>query len=205
MVDSQLRRRGIRDQRVLDAMGTLPREFFIAAAYHDLAYADDPAPIGCGQTISQPYMTALMCQCLALKGGESVLEIGAGSGYHAAVLGVLADKVITVEIVPELADLARANLAAAGLTGKVTVVEGDGCLGYPEQAPYDGISVAAAAPQVPSALLQQLRDGGRLVIPLGSFEDQDLIVLTRHGTKFDRRIATACRFVPLRGSQGWHD
>lgn len=204
MVESQLRRRGIRDQRVLEAMNSVARERFIAPAFHDLAYADDPAPIGGGQSISQPYMTALMCQCLALQGTEIVLEIGAGSGYHAAILGLLAARVITVEIVPDLAVTARSNLEAAGLGSNVTVVEGDGCLGYEELAPYDGISVAAAAPEIPAALIQQLAEGGHLVIPLGSFEDQDLVILTRHGTKLERRVATACRFVPLRGRHGWH-
>jgi protein-L-isoaspartate(D-aspartate) O-methyltransferase len=204
MVESQLRRRGIHDLRVLGAMNSVARERFIDASFRDVAYADDPAPIGGGQTISQPYITALMCQCLALTGTESVLEIGAGSGYHAAVLGLLAARVTTVEIVPELAELARANLEGTRLGANVTVVEADGSLGYPAMAPYDGISVAAAAPQIPAALIQQLAEGGRLVIPLGSLEDQDLVVLTRHGTKLDRRVATGCRFVPLRGRQGWH-
>lgn len=204
MVEKQLRRRGIRDARVLRAMGEIPREDFVPAELRVLSYHDDPVPIGYGQTISQPYMTALMAQELALTGTESVLDVGAGSGYAAAVLGALARSVISVEIVPALAVLARDNLHRTARDGNVTVQEGDGSLGYSELAPYDAISVAAGAPGIPSALLGQLKDPGRLVIPVGPLDDQELRVLQRIGGRTECRVATLCRFVPLRGGEGWN-
>ena len=203
MVDGQLRRRGIRDQRVLDAMSEIPREEFVPEDAAPEAYRDDPIQIGHGQTISQPYMTALMAQELALEGGETVLEVGAGSGYAAAVLGALAARVAAVEIVPELAALARENLRRTGRDGNVEIVEGDGSLGYPPLAPYDGISVAAGAPEIPEALLGQLADGGRMVIPVGDWLDQELRVVWKHGWNIQSRVSTFCRFVPLRGWEGW--
>jgi protein-L-isoaspartate(D-aspartate) O-methyltransferase len=203
MVDRQLRRRAIRDERVLDAMLEIPREQFVPPEERVSAYADCPIPIGRGQTISQPYMTALMAESLELTGGETVLEIGAGSGYAAAVLGALAAQVVSIEIVPALADLARENLRRAGRDGNVTVVCGDGSMGYPEMAPYDAISVAAGAPEIPAALLEQLRDPGRLVIPVGDWGHQNLRVVVKHGGRVSDRVATGCLFVPLRGSDGW--
>jgi protein-L-isoaspartate(D-aspartate) O-methyltransferase len=203
MVDRQLRRRAIRDERVLDAMLEIPREQFVPPEERVSAYADCPIPIGRGQTISQPYMTALMAESLELTGGETVLEIGAGSGYAAAVLGALAAQVVSIEIVPALADLARENLRRAGRDGNVTVVCGDGSMGYPEMAPYDAISVAAGAPEIPAALLEQLRDPGRLVIPVGDRGHQNLRVVVKQGGRVSDRVATGCLFVPLRGSDGW--
>jgi protein-L-isoaspartate(D-aspartate) O-methyltransferase len=198
MVEEQLRNRGIRNERVLSAMNAIPREEFAPLEARLAAYSDDPIPIGCGQTVSQPYMTALMAQSLELAGTEKVLEVGAGCGYHAAVLGTLAARVISVEIIPALADLARRNLARTGLDQNVTVVCCDGSLGYPDLAPYDAISVEAAAPEVPSALLAQLNDPGRLVIPVGERGEHELRVVWKRRGRIEHRVATLCRFVPLR-------
>jgi protein-L-isoaspartate(D-aspartate) O-methyltransferase len=203
MVDTQLKRRGIRDPRVLAAMGEIPREDFVPMESRVVAYGDAPIDIGYRQTISQPYMTALMAECLELNGTERVLEIGAGSGYAAAVLGALAHEVVTVEIVPELAALARINLKRTGRDTNIQVIEGDGGAGYPPDAPYDAISVAAAAPEVPAALMEQLRDPGYLTIPVGSRDDQQLRLIRKHAGRVQWRIATLCRFVPLRGGEGW--
>ena len=205
MVDKQLRHRGIKDERVLDAMNRIPREMFVPGEYRMQAYEDMPIPIGHGQTISQPYMTALMCEALDLKGTERVLDVGTGSGYHAAILAMLAGEVYSIEIIPELAELARRNLAEAGLLERVRVITGDGSLGYPDQAPYDAISVAAGAPEVPAALMDQLGDPGRLVIPVGSRGDQDLEVITKVHGQIAKRVPTLCRFVPLVGAQGWRE
>jgi protein-L-isoaspartate(D-aspartate) O-methyltransferase len=204
MIERQLRRRGIRDARVLRAMSEIPREEFVPIELRILAYGDAPVPIGFGQTISQPYMTALMAECLALSGTETILEVGAGCGYASAVLGTLAARVVAIELIPGLAGLARANLRRMGRGANVIVVEGDGSLGYRAAAPYDAISVAAAAPDVPRPLLDQLRDPGRAVIPVGSREDQELRVYTQRAGRVDYRVATQCRFVPLRGGEGWH-
>lgn len=198
MVERQLRARGIRDERVLAAMGEIPREEFVPSPFRGASYADDPAPIGHGQTISQPYMVALMAQCLELTGTETVLEVGAGCGYHAAVLGALADRVITLELIPELAEMARKNLEKTGRAGNITVICGDGSKGWPECAPYEGISVAAAAEEVPPALVEQLAEGGRLVIPVGGGWEQELRVMRKVGGQTPWRVATFCRFVPLR-------
>jgi protein-L-isoaspartate(D-aspartate) O-methyltransferase len=198
MVSRQLRGRGIRDERVLQAMLAIPREEFVPEDARAGAYSDEPQGIGYGQTISQPYMTALMAQSLELRGTETVLEVGAGCGYHAAVLGALAARVVTVELTPELAAMARENLERTGRLANVTVIAGDGSLGYPEQAPYDAISVAAAAGDVPRALLEQLRDPGRMVIPVGPHSDQELRVLRKAGGEIDWHVAAYCRFVPLR-------
>jgi protein-L-isoaspartate(D-aspartate) O-methyltransferase len=203
MVEFQLRQRGIRGGRVLRAMEEIPREEFVPIDARLLAYGDDPISIGCSQTISQPYMTALMAELLELEGNENVLEVGAGSGYAAALLGALAATVVTMELVPALAQLARTNLARTGRDANVLVVAGDGSLGYPQLAPYDAISVAAGAPEIPPALLDQLSDPGRLVIPVGARSDQDLRVLWKRNGLIESRSATACRFVPLRGEEGW--
>ncbi|PWU07741.1 MAG: protein-L-isoaspartate O-methyltransferase [Terriglobia bacterium] len=201
MVETQLRHRGIQDERVLQVMREIPREEFVRPEAQVFAYQDDPVPIGFRQTISQPYMTALMAEVLELKGTETVLEVGTGSGYAAAVLGALAAEVITIELIPALADFARENLTRTGRHRNVLVIGGDGSLGYPPRAPYDAISVAAAAPEIPAALLSQLREPGRLVIPVGPTDDQELRVVFKTGGNLDSRIATLCRFVPLRGSQ----
>jgi len=203
MVEAQLRRRGIRDQRVLGAMLEIPREEFVPAYSRVMAYQDEPIHIGHGQTISQPYMTALMAQVLELTGAEKVLEVGAGSGYAAAVLGMLAARVISVELLPSLARLAQDNLKRTARDHNVTVVCGDGSLGHPQEAPYDAITVAAGAPDIPAALLEQLNDPGCLVIPVGEWDDQELRVITRREGRIDYRVATLCRFVPLRGGKGW--
>ena len=196
MVERQLRARGIADERVLAAMAAIPREEFVPGPLRDRAYADEPLAIGFDQTISQPYMVALMAQCLALDGTETVLEVGAGSGYHAAVLGALAGRVLAVELIPELAETARANLDRAGCGTNVTVMCRDGSLGCPEFAPFRAISVAAGAARVPAALVDQLADGGRMVIPVGG-DDQELVVLTKAGGELRSRVAAYCRFVPL--------
>lgn len=198
MVERQLRARGIRDERVLAAMLEIPREEFIPSPYRGASYADDPAPIGHGQTISQPYMVALMAQCLELAGTETVLEVGAGCGYHAAVLGALAARVITIELTPELAEMARQNLEKTGCAANITVICGDGSKGWPECAPYDAISVAAATPETPPALIEQLKEGGRMVIPVGGGWEQELRVLRKQEGAITWRVATFCRFVPLR-------
>jgi protein-L-isoaspartate(D-aspartate) O-methyltransferase len=203
MVDRQLRRRGIRDERVLAAMTTIPREEFVPLGSRVVAYRDEPCPIGFGQTISQPYMTALMAQELELTGNETVLEVGAGCGYAAAVMAQLAARLITVEIVPQLVALARENLRRTGFGGNVEVVDGDGSWGHETAAPYAAISVAAGAPDIPAALLEQMADPGILVIPVGNVDDQELRVLTKRRGRIDSRVSTMCRFVPLRGGEGW--
>lgn len=203
MVELQLRRRGISDERVLAAMLEIPREEFVPPESRLFAYQDDPIQIGQGQTISQPYMTALMAECLALKGSENVLEVGAGCGFAAAVLGALAAQVTTVELLPGLARNARENLRRTARDFNVKVVTGDGSLGYSPGAPYDAISVAAGAPEIPAALVAQLRDPGILVIPVGGMDDQELRVLTVRGGQSASRVSTMCRFVPLRGNEGW--
>ncbi len=203
MVEFQLRRRGIRDDRVLRAMQEIPREEFVPTDARFIAYRDEPIHIGWSQTISQPYMTALMTELLELTGTEDVLEVGAGSGYHAAVLGALAATVVTVELIPGLAAMARENLARTGRDANILVVTGDGSMGHAPLAPYDAISVAAGAPEVPEALLDQLRNPGRLVIPVGERSDQDLRVVWKRNGRIESRTATACRFVPLLGQEGW--
>jgi protein-L-isoaspartate(D-aspartate) O-methyltransferase len=194
MVEHQLLGRGIRDERVLAAMGSIPRELFVPERERPNAYGDEPLPIGQGQTISQPFMTALMAQLLHLRGTENVLEVGGGCGYSAAVLGALAARVVTIERLPELAEMARRNLAEAA---NVVVVEGDGSLGYPALAPFDAISVAAASAEIPAALEAQLADPGWLVIPVGPSDEQELRVVHKAGGAVEWHVATHCRFVPL--------
>jgi protein-L-isoaspartate(D-aspartate) O-methyltransferase len=203
MVEQQLRRRGICDERVLCAMGQIQREEFVPTEARVMAYRDDPIPIGFGQTISQPYMTALMAEALELTGTETVLEVGTGSGYAAAVLAELAAHVVSVEIVPGLIPMARANLRRTLREARITLIEGDGSMGFAEFAPFDAISVAAGAPEVPVSLLEQLNDPGRLVIPVGDRADQELRVVWKQNGRIEYRVATQCRFVLLRGGEGW--
>lgn len=205
MISRQLRARGIHDERLLNAVRRIAREEFVSDDYRDRAYRDEPAPIGFRQTISQPYMAAVMVQALGLRGDETVLDVGSGSGYHAALLGAMAGRVISIERIPELAELARQNLERAGLAGNVMVVVGDGSRGYLPGAPYDAISVAAGAPEVPAALLEQLNDPGRLIIPVGSYEDQELHLIEKRGGAIQSRLVTLCRFVPLLGEQAWKE
>ena len=202
MVERQLRRRGIDDERVLAAMGTVPRERFVPAAVVDRAYEDGALPIGHGQTISQPYMVALMCALLALRGDERVLDVGTGSGYAAAVLDELAAEVVSIERLAPLADGARAALHSTGHDA-VEVRVGDGSLGAPDRAPFAAIAVAAAAPEVPRALASQLAPGGRIVIPRGSRHGQRLVLAVRSPGGLVERSSTACRFVPLVGAEGF--
>ena len=204
MVDYQLRARGIGSPLVLEAMGRVPRERFIPERMKDCAYDDGPLPIGAGQTISQPYIVALMTEALDLEGGERVLDIGTGSGYAAAVLGCIASEVFSIERVQELADRAARTLAAEGFDN-VRVRCGDGTIGWPEHQPFDGIIVAAGAPSVPESLKHQLAVGGHLVIPVGSEHSvQSLERITRLGeNEFRTEDLGAVRFVPLIGEQGW--
>jgi len=197
MVEWQLRRRGIEDERVLAAFERVPRELFLPPELRDQAYADAALPIGCGQTISQPYMVALICEQLALQGGERVLDVGTGSGYQAAVLAELAAEVHTIERIPELAAKAGANLAAAGYAERVHLHVGDGSRGLPEHAPYAAIAVAAAALEPPPALYEQLELRGRLVVPVGGPREQwlEVVVRTPEGPAVVRSVP--CRFVPL--------
>lgn len=204
MVEHQLRERDIRDPRVLAAMASVPREKFVPEHLHQEAYADGALPIGVGQTISQPYMVAATCQAAACTGGEHVLEVGAGSGYQAAVLSRIARSVVAIERIPELAELARTNLAAAGIDN-VEVILGDGTMGYPLRAPYDCVLVAAGAPTVPDALREQLAEGGRLVIPVGRRDLQYLTIIEKQGGRYREMPGPACVFVPLVGEQGWRD
>ena len=203
MVRGQLESRGIADPRVLAAFMSVPRQAFVEAPLRPYAYEDRPLLIPEGQTISQPYIVALTVESLALTGTERVLEIGTGSGYEAAILSALAARVYSVERFPRLAEFARHNLLRAGF-GTVELLCGDGTLGWPAHAPFDAIAVSAAGPVVPPALLEQLAVGGRLVIPVGSEENQ---VLTRVTQKrpgvFDAEEISPVRFVPLIGAQGW--
>lgn len=197
-----LRRRGIADERVLDALARVPRELFVPEEGRRRAYDDRALPIGHGQTISQPFMVATICAALELEGGERVLDVGAGSGYQAAVLAELAEEVVAIERVPELADRARQTLAEAGYE-RVDVRVGDGTLGVPERAPFAGIAVAAAAPSVPEILYEQLAPGGRLVVPVGSLRDQRLEIVVRGESGPEIRLSVPCVFVPLVGAAGF--
>lgn len=202
MVEQQLLDRDIRDRRVLEAMGRIPRQEFVPPEHRSLAYSDGPLPIGGGQTISQPYMVAVMTQMLELLGDENVLEVGTGSGYQAAVLGYLAREVHTIERYPDLAEAAASVLDRLGFLN-VFVHTGDGSLGWPAHAPYQAILVTAAAPVVPQVLLEQLSDGGRMVIPVGGVNGQYLECWDRHGADFTNEAIMPVAFVPLRGQYGW--
>lgn len=199
MVELQLRARGIDDERVLAAMARVPRELFVPLEARAHAYADAALPIGSDQSISQPYMVARICAELGLRGHEKVLDVGTGSGYQAAVLAELAREVHSIERIPELAAAARVALADAGYAGRVHVVEGDGSLGRPAEAPFGGIAVAAAAQEPPPALLDQLERGARLAIPIGPPEQQFLRIYVATPEGPADYAAVPCRFVPLVG------
>jgi protein-L-isoaspartate(D-aspartate) O-methyltransferase len=202
MVERQLRRRGVSDERVLGAMGRVQRELFVPESLQAYAYSDDALPIGERQTISQPFVVATICSLLALRGHERVLDVGTGSGYQAAVLAELASEVVTIERIAALADVARVALAHAGYAN-VDVRVGDGSLGVPERGPFDGIAVAAAAPDIPHALYDQLAEGGRLVVPRGTRRHQELVLVVRTGQGPVERTALPVRFVPLVGDEGF--
>jgi protein-L-isoaspartate(D-aspartate) O-methyltransferase len=202
MVAEHLERRGIRDPRVLDAMRRVPRHLFLPGEVSAHAYEDRPLAIGGGQTISQPYMVARMTEWLMPKADDKVLEVGTGSGYQAAVLALLAREVWTIERIPEHARAARERLAGLGISN-VTVVEGDGTLGWADEAPYDGIIVTAGAPRVPGPLQRQLAEAGRLVCPVGDAHTQQLVRVSRHAGGWQTDHDTPCVFVPLLGAEGW--
>ncbi len=202
MVETQIRKRGVTDERVLQAMVTVPRHEFVQAFCINEAYADEPLPIGHGQTISQPYIVAAMVALLGLAGSENVLEIGTGCGYQAAVVSLLAREVHSVEILPDLAQSAADRLQRLGYAN-VHVRSGDGTLGWPASSPFDAILIAAAAPSVPEPLLQQLAEGGRLIAPVGEEDKQELQLITKREGKFLVKQGGPCRFVPLMGQHGW--
>ncbi len=203
---SRLRDSGyIRSQRVADAMMVVPRHLFLPYEARENAYVDSPLHIGEGQTISAPHMVAIMAEALDLGPGHRVLEVGGGSGYHAAVMAELVrpgGMVYSIERIPSLAEMARKNLREAGYSGLVEVIEGDGTRGLPEHAPYDRISVAAAAPDVPEPLKQQLADEGRMLVPVGGSWHQDLVMVVRNKGKFRIEDLGGCIFVPLIGEHG---
>ncbi len=204
MVDQQIESRGVRSQKVLDAMRKVPRELFLPENIREFAYQDTPLPIEANQTISQPYIVAFMSEGLALEGGEKVLEIGTGSGYAAAVLAEIAGEVCTIERIKELASHAASTLADLNYDN-VEVIHADGTLGWPEQAPFDAIVVAAGGPEVPDSLKKQLKIGGRLVIPVGEYRDvQELVRVTRLSeSEYQEEDLADVRFVPLVGEEGW--
>ena len=202
MVQYQLVNRGIQDERVIKAMSEVPRHLFVPELYRHAAYEDCPLPIGEGQTISQPYMVAIMTQCLELKGKEKVLEIGTGSGYQAAILSRLASHIYTIERQAALALRTKAILKQAGYDN-IEVIVGDGSLGLPEKSPFHGIIVTACAPHVPKCLLDQLEIGGRLVIPIGNPYNQILHQIVKTEKEVKSRDILECAFVPLIGEEGW--
>ena len=202
MVERQLRKRGIRDERVLAAMLAVPRHEFVAADLAQEAYSDRPLPIGHGQTISQPFMVAAMAEALRLSGGEGLLEIGTGCGYQAAVLSLLGREVQTIEMHEDLAVDAGARLRRLGYDN-VQVHVADGTLGWPDAAPYGAIIVTAAAPGIPPPLVAQLAEGGRLIVPVGTADEQRLLYLEKQGGTLTQSALYHCRFVPLIGQYGW--
>ncbi len=210
MVERQIRRRGVRDELVLEAMRAVPRHLFVPKNARDLAYEDHPLSIGSGQTISQPYIVAFMTESLLLKGDEKILEIGAGSGYQAAILATMGCTVFSMERLPQLATLAQSNINSAKEAGidnlsKVNVIVGDGTLGCPEETPFDRIIVTAAGPEVPPTLLSQLAPDGILLIPVGLRWSQELIRIRRREEGDVRETILGCVFVPLIGEEGWKD
>jgi protein-L-isoaspartate(D-aspartate) O-methyltransferase len=202
MVETQLRARDIVDERVLEAMARVPRELFVPPEERRRAYDDAALPIGAGQTISQPYMVARICEVLSLKGAERVLDVGTGSGYQAAVLAELAREVITIERVSELAESARRALAEAGYDN-VEARVGDGTLGARDRAPFDAVAVAAAAPEIPQTLYEQLKPGGRMAVPVGGRRSQELQLVVRSPEGPAVLRSVPCRFVPLLGEEGF--
>jgi protein-L-isoaspartate(D-aspartate) O-methyltransferase len=204
MVARQLQRRGVNASRVLTVMASVPREEFVSREFRHQAYDDAPLPIGAGQTISQPYIVAAMTAALELTGNERVLDVGTGCGYQAALLSQLAQEVFTIERNPELATSAAKRLAQLGYAN-VQVHCRDGTLGLPQFAPFDAILVAAAAPEIPDPLRAQLADAGRLILPVGNADDQELHLVRRQGEFFCTSILDACRFVPLVGYHGWKE
>lgn len=204
MVEEQLRRRGIRDEGVLSAMAKVPRHLFVPSGSQSESYEDRPLPIGDGQTISQPYMVAVMTQSLDLEGNEKILEIGTGSGYQTAILAELAGTVFTIERIFSLMQKSEKRLRDLGYEN-VYCSLGDGSKGWPEKAPFDGIIVTAGAPQVPAALKSQLSEGGRLVIPVGSRYSQTLLKITKIKDRFEEEEITGCVFVPLVGDSAWRE
>jgi protein-L-isoaspartate(D-aspartate) O-methyltransferase len=204
MVQDQLVARGISDERVLEAMGEVPRHLFVPEVRRSHAYEDRPLSIGYGQTISQPFIVAFMTAALELTGAEKLLEVGTGSGYQTAILCRLAREVISIECIKELADSAQARLVELGYSN-LRVVVGDGSMGCPDEAPFDAIMLTAAAPEVPEVMKQQLVDGGRLVGPVGSRYDQVLVRLRRFGPEWEREMLGPVIFVPLVGRHGWQD
>jgi protein-L-isoaspartate(D-aspartate) O-methyltransferase len=203
MVDRQLRGRDIVDERVLEAMERVPRELFVPEEIRDRAYEDAALPIGFGQTISQPYMVARICEALSLQGNERILDVGTGSGYQAAVLAELGHEVHTIERLAELEEIARENLRAAGYDRRVRCHVGDGTLGLPGHAPFDAIAVAAAAPDFPQTLYEQLRERGRLAVPVGGRRGQQLQLAIRSPEGPAVLRSVPCRFVPLVGEEGF--
>jgi protein-L-isoaspartate(D-aspartate) O-methyltransferase len=202
MVDRQIEARGLRNPRVLAAMREVPRHLFIPPPYDRSAYEDSPLPIGNGQTISQPYIVALMTELLKPEQEDNVLEIGTGCGYQSAVLANLVKKVTSIERIPAVAKLARSNLSALGFSN-VEIITSDGTLGYPENAPYNGIIITAATPSVPRPLIEQLAEHGRLVAPVGGRDVQELVVLSKHNGIISQKLHGGVRFVPLIGAHGW--
>ena len=202
MVETQLRRRGIRDERVLEAMRLVPRHEFVPAELQKVAYDDRPLPIGAHETISQPYIVAAMTQAARVAPGDIALEIGGGSGYQAAILAHLADTVYSVEINPALAEKARERLERLGY-GNVEMIAGDGSEGFAARAPYDVVIVSAATPSLSPVLLGQLAEGGRLVAPVGNMRYQELLLLSKQGGQITTQHLDPCQFVPLIGKGGW--
>ena len=202
MVKDQIEARGVRDSKILEAMRKVPRHLFVPWNMKSNAYHDEPLPIGEGQTISQPYMVALMTEALALTGAEKVLEIGTGSGYQSAVLALLAERVFSIECISSIAAEAKRTLDKLHCSN-VVVRLGDGTLGLAEEAPFDAIIVTAGAPEIPSALMEQLKTGGRLVIPVGTRNLQQLIRITKGVGTVTKEVLTDCVFVKLTGKYGW--
>jgi len=203
MVDIQLAHRGISDKRVLDAMSKVPRHIFVPSEVVSIAYTDQPLSIGESQTISQPYMVALMSECLKLSGGEKILELGTGSGYQTAILAELGDLVYTMERISMLSIRAQGTLKDLEYKN-IRFKTGDGTLGWPENAPYDGIMVTAGAPHVSQVLIDQLAEGGRIVIPVGNSFSQELVVVSKINKKIRTKNICGCMFVPLIGKHGWN-